>query len=329
MGDYSTLRWGIIGTGGIASSFAKDLRFLSDHRLAAVGSRSAAKAQAFAAEHGAERAHGSYEALVADPGVDAVYVSTPHPMHCRDTLLALGAGKHVLVEKPFAMDASEASRMVALAREKGLFLMEAMWTRFLPHIAELRKIFSSGALGRILTVIADHGQYIAYDPENRLYAPELGGGALLDLGIYPVSFANMVLGAPRRIMALSDAAPTGVDAQTSILFQYDSGAQAVLTTTSGAAGPIRAAVVGTEARVEIERFFFTPSSFTLTARDGKVLQRYENDYRGHGLREEAAEVARCLRAGLSESPVLTLDESLSIMRTMDEIRKQIGLEYGA
>lgn len=327
MDKFTPLRWGIIGTGGIASSFARDLRRLKDHSLAAVGSRDAAKARAFALEFGAERGHGSYEGLVNDPGVDAVYVSTPHPMHCANALLALEAGKHVLVEKPFAMDAEEASRMASKAREKGLFLMEAMWTRFLPHIVELRKVIASGVLGKIVSVMADHGQRFAFDPKHRIFAPELGGGALLDLGIYPLSFANMVLGAPDRITAVSDPAPTGVDAQTSILLQYASGAHAVLTTTSSASSPIRAAVVGTEARVEIDRFFFTPSSFTLTAKDGKVLRRYRNGYKGHGLREEAAEVARCLRRGLTESPSMGLDESLSIMRSMDEIRRQIGLKY--
>jgi predicted dehydrogenase len=327
MDKFSPLRWGIIGTGGIASSFAKDLKRLKDQRIVAVGSRDAAKARAFADTFGAERSYGSYENLVKDPGIDAVYVSTPHPMHCANTLLALEAGKHVLVEKPFAMDAAEASRMIATAREKGIFLMEAMWTRFLPHIVELRKIIASGVLGKIVSVMADHGQCFAFDPKHRIFAPELGGGALLDLGIYPLSFANMVLGKPDRITAVSDPTPTGVDAQTSILLQYGSGAHAILTTTSSAAGPIRAAVVGTEARVEIERFFFTPSSFTLTAKDGRVLRRYKNSYKGHGLREEAAEAARCLRQGLTESPIMGLDESLSIMRSMDEIRRQIGLKY--
>jgi predicted dehydrogenase len=327
MEKYSPLRWGIIGTGGIASSFVKDLKRFKDHRVEAAGSRGKAKADDFADRFGIERRYGSYEELVADPGIDAVYVSTPHPYHCANTLLALNAGKNVLVEKPFAMNAEEAARMIGLAREKRLFLMEAMWTRFLPHIIELRKVIASGVLGKIVTVIADHGQWMAFDPKSRIYAPELGGGALLDLGIYPVSFANMVLGTPEKIVAVSDAAPTGVDAQTSILFQYVSGAHAVLTTTASAAGPIQAAVVGTEARVEIERFFFTPSSFTLISRDGKILKRYKNSYKGHGLREEAAEVARCLRIGLTESPVLSLDESLSIMRTMDEIRRQIGLKY--
>jgi predicted dehydrogenase len=328
MPTFNPLRWGIIGTGGIASSFAKDLLRFSDHKVVAVGSRGQGKADEFAAKFGIPRAYPSYEALVADPEVDAVYVSTPHPYHCANTILALEAGKHVLVEKPFAMDAGQARRMIETARRKGLFLLEAMWTRFLPHMVEARRIIAAGTLGKIVSVMADHGQYFAPDPAHRIFARELGGGALLDLGIYPLAFAYMVLGRPSKITAVSDPAFTGVDAQTSFILQYPDGAQAILTTASIAAGPVKAAIVGTEARIEFERFFFTPSGFTVTARDGRVIQRYENGYQGHGLREEAAETARCLRAGLKESPALSLDESLSIMESMDEIRRQIGLSYG-
>jgi predicted dehydrogenase len=327
MSKASVVRWGILSTGWIADRFAEDLKRLPGHELAAVGSRAAETAQTFAGKFGIPRAYASYEALVSDPDVDVVYVASPHPWHHPHTLLALNAGKHVLVEKPFAMDAREASEMIALARRKGLFLLEAMWTRFLPHIAALREVFTSGVLGRITSVQADHGQWFEPNPRHRLFAKDLGGGALLDLGIYPVSFASLVLGTPARITAVSDPAMTGVDGQTSMLFQYGSGAHAVLTTAAVSATPTRAAVVGTEARVEIDRMFFTPSSFTVTHRDGRVLQRYENTYQGNGLREQAAELGRCLAAGLTESPLLPLDETLSIMKTLDEVRKQIGLTY--
>jgi predicted dehydrogenase len=241
--------------------------------------------------------------------------------------MALNTGKHVLVEKPFAMDARQAEEMVVLARRKGLFLLEAMWTRFLPHVVELRNLLASGMLGRVVSVQADHGQWFAENAAHRLYAPELGGGALLDLGIYPVSFASMVLGTPQKITAVADKAFTGVDGQTSALFQYASGAHAVLTTTLSAATPTRAAIVGTEARVEIDRMFFVPTSFTVIHRDGRVLKRYEQKYEGNGLREQAAELGRGVAAGLTESTILSLDETVSIMRTMDEIRRQIGLTY--
>jgi predicted dehydrogenase len=327
MSHKPVFRWGMLGTGWVANRFAPDLKLLEGHQLAAVGSRTISTARQFADKFGIPKAYGSYEAVVADPEIDAVYVATPHPWHHPNTLMALKAGKHVLVEKPFAMDARESAEMVALARKKGLFLLEAMWTRFLPHIAQIRKILADKTLGEIVTVHADHCQWFPRDPKHRLLAPGLGGGALLDLGIYPVSFATMVLGIPNRITAVSDRALTGVDAQTSILLQYPGGAHAVLNTALSAAGPNRAAIVGTEARIEIDRMFYTPTSFTVIARDQKVIQRYENTYRGHGLREDAAETGRCVAQGLTESPLLPLDETVAIMKILDEVRRQIGLTY--
>jgi predicted dehydrogenase len=262
--------------------------------------------------------HASYEALVADPDVDVVYVATPHPMHHANALLALRAGKPVLVEKAFTMNATEAEELVATARAEGLFLMEAMWTRFLPHVAEIRRLLAERALGDIITVTADHGQWFAQDPDFRLFAPELGGGALLDLGVYPVSFASMVLGKPDRIVTLVDPAFTGVDGQTSMLFGYASGAQAVLTCTLSAQSPTRGAIVGTEARIEIDGVFYAPTSFDLISRTGERT-RFEAPHEGHGLWHEAEEVARCLREGLLESPFMPLDESVEIMRTMDAV----------
>ncbi len=321
------LRWGIIGTGWIATAFAKDLQLLEDAELVAVGSRAQDTADAFGAKVGARNRHPSYESLVTDPEVDAVYVSTPHPGHHDATRLALQAGKPVLCEKPFMLNAAEADDVIGLARSRSLFLMEAMWARFLPHMVRVREILAAGTLGRIVTVQADHGQWFAYDPEHRLFAPRLGGGALLDLGVYPVSFASSVLGAPDRVTAVADMTDTGVDGQTSLLLQYAGGAQAVLTTTLWGAGPNRAAIVGTDARIEIDGTWYTPTSFSVLDRDDQLLERFDEPPVGHGLRYQAAEVARCLRAGLTESPVLPLDESRSIMATMDEVRRQIGLVY--
>jgi len=262
--------------------------------------------------------HASYEALVGDPDVDVVYVGTPHPMHHEDALLALRAGKPVLVEKPFTMNAAEAEELVAEARSRGLFLMEAMWARFLPHIREIRRLLAEGVLGDIVTVHADHAQWFEEDPEFRLFAPKLGGGAQLDLGIYPVSFASMVLGVPNRVVALSDPAFTGVDAQTSILLGYESGAHAVLNSTLRAAGTTRAAIVGTEGRIEIDGAFYQPVSFTLIPRVGEPQRMFDPPAEG-GLRHEADEVARCIEAGELESPEMPLDETLAIMRTMDAV----------
>jgi predicted dehydrogenase len=315
------LGWGLIGTGGIAETFAADLMFTDSGRAAAVGSRHLDSANRFADEFDIPNRHASHEALVADPDVDVVYVATPHPMHHANALLALHAGKPVLVEKAFTMNAAEAEELVAVARAEGLFLMEAMWTRFLPHIAEIRRLLAEGALGDIVLVTADHGQWFVKNPDFRLFAPELGGGALLDLGVYPVSFASMVLGKPDRIVSLIEPAFTGVDGQTSMLFGYASGAQAVLTCTSSAKSPTRAAIVGTDARIEIEGDFYAPTSFTLISRTGERTY-FDSQPEGRGLWHQAEAVARCLREGLLESPSMPLDESVSIMQTMDAVLAQ-------
>ena len=325
--DDRPVRWGILATGGIAHAFAHDLALQPGCEVIAVGSRSQASADAFGDEFGVPHRHASYQALAEDPDVDVVYMATPHPGHHGAALLAINAGKAVLVEKPFAMDAAQAREMIDAARERGTFLMEAMWTRFLPHIARVREILAAGTLGDVVYLTAEHGQWFAADPRFRLFAPELGGGALLDLGIYPVSFASLVLGVPARITAVSDRAFTGVDATTSMIFQYDSGAHAVLTTTLRAASGNPAAIYGTAARMEIHGWFYTPTRFRVIARDGTELERFDQPYAGRGLRGEAAEVGRCLRAGLLESPLLPLEETYTIMEAMDEVRRQIGLAY--
>jgi predicted dehydrogenase len=322
-----TIRWGVIGTGKIAAAFTGDLAFLDDAAVVAVGSRAQSTAEEFADRFGIAARHASYEALVADPDVDAVYVSTPHPGHHAAALLAIGAGKAVLVEKPFTLNVSEADALISAARSSGTFLMEAMWTRFLPHMRRVRELLATGVLGDIRTVTADHGQrFLPPDPTSRLYDPELGGGALLDLGIYPVSFASYVLGTPERVTAVSDPTTTGVDAQTSIVLQYAGGRHAVLTTTLGAATANVATIVGTEGRIEVDRTWYQPTSFTMTLESGQV-ERFEEPRVGHGLRFEAAEVGRCLREGRLESDVMPLGETRSIMATLDEIRAQIGLRY--
>lgn len=317
------LRWGIIGTGGIADAFATDLALTDSGVVAAVGSRSGESADRFAERFGVPRAHASYESLVQDPEIDVVYVATPHPMHRDNAILALEAGKPVLVEKPFTMNAAEARDVVAAARANELFAMEAMWTRFLPHIAVIRDWLAQGALGEIVTVTADHGQWFVEDPAFRLFAPELGGGALLDLGIYPVSFASMVLGRPSRIVSLSDPAFTGVDAQTSMLLGYENGAHAVLTCTLRAKSPTTASIVGTDARIELDGDFYAPTSVRLVPRDGEPTI-VASDHEGRGLRHQADEVARRLAAGELESPLMSLDETVSIMETMDAVLAQAG-----
>ncbi len=312
------LRWGILGTGGIANDFTADLVHTDSGEIVAVGSRSQAGADRFAERHGIGRRHATYEALAGDPDIDAIYVATPHSFHHENALMALEAGKHVLVEKAFTMNAAQAADLVDTARARGRFLMEAMWTRFLPHVVEIRRLLAEGALGRVVTVMADHGQWFAFDPSSRLFAPELGGGALLDLGVYPVSFASMVLGTPNRIEAIIEPAPTGVDSQVSILLRHDGGAQAVLNCTSAAASPTRASIVGSDGRIDVDGPFYANVGFTFTPRQGAPT-RFEAAERVHGLYYEAAEVARCVAEGLLESPAMPLDESVEIMRTMDTV----------
>jgi len=326
--DVTPIRWGIIGTGGIATAFATDLALMPDASLVAVGSRSQGTAEDFGERFDVPHRHATYAGLVNDADVDAVYVSTPHPGHHDAALSAINAGKAVLVEKPFTMTASEASSLIDAARSQGVFLMEAMWARWLPHMVRVRELLASRALGDVRVVIADHNQWFARDPSFRLFDPALGGGALLDLGIYPVSFASMVFGAPTRVTAVSDRAFTGVDATTSVILQYEDGAHSVLTTSLEVAGPNRAVIVGTEARIEIDSVFYAPTTFTLIGRDGMVQERFDQPQaEGRGMQHEAAEVMRCIRAGKLESDVLPLHETLAIMETLDEIRRQIGLVY--
>ena len=326
--DFSKpeFRWGIIGTGGIAKAFARDLSYFNSHIVQAVGSRSLEKASDFALEFPGCASYGSYEDLVADPMIDAVYVATPHPQHVANTILALNAGKPVLCEKPFAVNAVEAQAMVAAARENGVPLLEAMWTRFLPHIATVRELLNSGVIGQIVSVEADHGQYLINHENPRLTEPDLAGGALLDLGIYPVSFAHMVLGKPDRITASGVLTAKGVDGQTSAILDYKNGAQAVVTTTLITGTPCRATIAGTLGRIEIDRTFYNPASMRVVMQDGTTTE-YPNTYKGHGLREQAAELERMVRNAEIESPLLTHQMSIQIMQTLDEIRNQIGLRY--
>lgn len=312
------LRWGILGTGGIAHTFARDFRLVDDAQIIAVGSRSQASADAFGDEFEIPSRYASYEELVSDPHVDVVYVATPHPFHHANTRLALEHDKPALVEKAFTMTADEARDLVALAREKKLFLMEAMWTRFLPHVKAIRELIAQGALGELVSVSADHGQWFEKDPSFRLFDPALGGGALLDLGVYPVSFASMILGTPNRISALVDPAFTGVDGQASMLFGYESGAQAILTCTSFARSATRASIVGTEARIDVEGDFYAPTSFSLIQRNGES-RRFEFSDEGRGLHHEADEVAQCIAVGKLESSLMPLDETVTIMETMEKV----------
>jgi predicted dehydrogenase len=317
--------WGILGPGGIARAFAKDLGFIQGHTIAAVGSRSLENAQKFAETFGGT-AYGSYEELVADPTVDAIYVATPHPAHHDNVILALNAGKPVLCEKPFAVNAKQAQAMVDAAARNSVALMEAMWARFLPHYAKVREIVDSGVLGPILSIHADHGQRLADQGIARLIEPDLAGGALLDLGIYPVSFVHMILGNPAHITSKAVMTEKGVDAQTSMIFSYDNGAQAVITTTMIEQTPCRAVVAGLNGWLEIDRTFYNPAAMRVVLNDGTVTE-YPNTYAGHGLREQAETFKRLVGSGKLESDILNWADTVDIMRILDTVREQIGLKY--
>ncbi|KAA9105617.1 Gfo/Idh/MocA family protein [Microbacterium rhizomatis] len=320
------LRWGILATGGIAHAFATDLR-AAGLDLIAVGSRTQASADAFAAEFDIPRAYGSYEALVADPDVDIVYISTPHPAHVENAVLALENRTHVLIEKPITLNEGEAARIRDLAAEKGLLAMEAMWTRYLPHMVRIREIIAEGTLGDIRAVTADHTQKITDDPGHRLNARELGGGALLDLGIYPISFAWDVLGAPSGIQAAARLQGTETDADVATIFTYPGGQIATTLSSSRAVGPNTASVLGTEARIDIDSVWYTPTSFRVIAPDGTVRESYESDVISRGMQYQAFAAERLIAEGNLAGDILPIDESVAIMGTLDEIRRQIGVRY--
>ncbi len=317
--------WGILGPGGIARAFAQDLNLIQGHTIGAVGSRTLENAQKFSATFGGT-AYGSYEELVTDPTIDAIYVATPHPAHHDNVVMALDAGKPVLCEKPFSVNAREAQSMVDAAARNGVALMEAMWARFLPHYGKVREIVESGVLGPILSIHADHGQRLADKGISRLVEPDLAGGALLDLGIYPVSFAHMILGTPLHITSDSVMTEKGVDAQTSIILTYEGGAQAVLTTTMIEQTPCRAVVAGLNGWLEIDRTFYNPAAMRVILNDGSTTE-YPNTYKGHGLREQAEVFKQLVLTGKLESEILTWKDTVDIMKTLDAVREQIGLKY--
>ncbi|MFG6443844.1 Gfo/Idh/MocA family protein [Microbacterium sp. P06] len=320
------LRWGILATGGIAHAFTTDLK-TAGRTVTAVGSRRPEAAKEFAAEFDIPHAHGSYEALVADPDVDIVYIATPHPFHAENALLALDHGKHVLVEKPFTLNAAEAAAVRDRAAERGLLAMEAMWTRYLPHMIRIRELIAAGALGEVRTLFADHTQQISDDPAHRLNAIELGGGALLDLGIYPVSFAWDILGAPTQVSAQARMSDAGTDAEIATIFRHAGGALSTTISSSRGAGPNTAHIVGTEARIDIDRVWYSPTSFRLTSPDGEVLEEYRDETEGRGMQYQALHAEKLVAEGRLRGDLLPIDETVQIMATLDEVRAQIGLRY--
>ena len=318
--------WGIIGTGNIAKKFATGLTECEDAELVAVGSRKKETADKFADEFSVLRRHASYEALAEDGDVDLVYVATPHSMHRGNTILCLEAGKHVLCEKPFAINAGEAEEMIGVARGRKRFLMDAMWSRFQPVEVKARELIASGAIGEVRMVQSDFGFRAGVNPEARLFAPALGGGALMDVGVYNVGLAFMLFGAPTEVRALAQLGETGVDEQTVVITRHEGGRLAYSSTAIRLTTTHEAVIFGTEGWIRIDQPWWRCDGLTLEVH-GKDPRHIDAPMKGNGYNYEAQEVMDCIRAGRLESDVMPLDETLSIMRTLDEIRRQIGLRY--
>jgi len=320
-------RWGILGTGRICRSFAEGLAVIPEAELVAVGSRTMEAAAGFAGTFKARRAHGTYEALAHDPQVDAIYIGTPHPLHCENTILCLEAGKAVLCEKPFAMHEREARRMVETARRTKRFLMEAMWTHFLPAVVRAFELVGKGAMGDLRMVHADFGFRAPFDPKGRLFDPALGGGSLLDVGVYPVSLATRLLGEPTRIQSSATLGKTGVDEQAAMLLEYEGGRQAVLSSAVRTETSHAAWISGSEGRIKIEAPFWKGQRLLVSS--GGKEEAIDLPFEGNGYPHQAREVMRCLGEGLVESPRMTHEFSLLVMRTLDRIRVPWGIRYPA
>jgi predicted dehydrogenase len=321
-----TIKWGIMGPGRISEQFATDLRSVEGVELVAVGSRSKERAEAFAAKFGAKRAYGSCEELAADPEVDIVYVGTVHPAHHENMLTLIRGGKAVLCEKPFTMNAKQAEEVIREARERGVFLMEAMWTRYLPPIVKVREWLREGRIGDVLYMTADFGFDAGWNPEGRLLNKELGGGALLDAGIYPVSFALMVFGGqPKRISSVARIGQTDVDEHFAALFEYEGGRAAQVAAAVRLKTSNEAILYGTKGQIRIPEFLWTRSATLLV--HGEEPVTFTDDRAERGYNFEAEEATRCLREGRKESGIMPLDETLAIMRTLDAIRAQWNLVY--
>lgn len=322
------IRWGILGTGKIAHALARALADVPDAELVAVASRSSASSTAFGLEFGVTRCHASYQALADDPDVDVIYVATPHTLHADNMLMCLNAGKHVLCEKAFTMNRREAAQVIALARQKNLFVMEAMWSRFLPGALAVQRIIASGEIGAVQQVQADLGFVCTFGPEHRLLNPQLGGGALLDIGIYPLSMAAFFAGPVVEAQAMAQIGATGVDEQTVFSLRHASGAVSSCSSSLRSQTPNEMTINGTLGRIRLHGRFYMAQSFTVEIRDG-ATRHVDTPFTGNGYAHEVIEVMRCIRAGLIESPAMPHAESIALMEVLDTMRGQIGLVYDA
>ena len=318
--------WGIIGTGGIANAFSTDIKYLENHRVGAVLSRSIDTAKSFCSDKPNCIEYDNIDLFLNNSDVDAVYIATPNNLHCDQTVRALNAGKPVLCEKPFSISKEETEIMISCSRENNVALLEGMWTRYLPHISNIQKIIKNGTIGEIESLSAFHHQNLSGVNNPRLWTRELGGGSLLDLGIYLVSFAHMILGSPDEIKASASFTDKGVDSKASIVFKYNDSSMATLSCSMIDSMPNRAIISGTNGYIDISPTFYAPTSFRVCTKDGATAE-YPNEYVGHGLREQALELEKCVKNNAIESNIFPHTEMLQVMGLMDEIRSIIGLKF--
>lgn len=318
--------WGIIGAGNIAGKFAEDLKLLPQARLKAVSSRSADRASAFAKKYKIPEWYDSWDAIAADPDLDIVYVATHHPFHFQNTCSCLEAGKAVICEKPITMNRQELDILVRIARENKVFLMEAIWSRFLPSTRKVLEVRKSGELGQLTSVDADFGFRFEFDPDHRLFDPAKGGGSLLDIGIYPVFISQLMAGPPEKIKATARFAPTGVDHSCNMIFEHGNEVVSSLNCTLLSDAPIEANLLFEHGWIRMESWWLTPGPITIH-RKGRKPKRVKFLEPGNGYHHEASEVMQCLDRGLTESPSLPLDFSLDLMGTLDAVRKECGIRY--
>lgn len=326
MADSSVapVRWGVVGPGRIAAAVVADRVHVPDARFVAVASRSADRAAAFAAAHGMDRAHGSYREIVDDPDIDVLYIATPHPQHRAVALAALRAGKAVLVEKAFTVTPAATREIAALATATGTFAMEAMWTRFQPAVVRLRELLADGAIGEVRSVLGDLGVSAPTDPADRFYNPDIGGGALFDLTVYPLSMAQMVLGNPDTVDARGMLGPSGVDVDESVLLGWADGATAVLTCSLRCPSPGQFRIFGTAGWIDVLPRFHHPRHIVLHRR-GAEPETITAEPTGVGYTHELIEVTECLLAGRSESAVMPLADTVAVQDVMGRIAEQLGV----
>lgn len=321
-----TIKWGILGTGWIARKFADGLKHVPNAALYAVSSRNKDTADRFAREYGIAVAYGSYKEMAMDADIDVVYIATPHNLHCENTLLCLNNGRNVLCEKPFAVNGKEVRQMIDKAKEKKVFLMEALWSKFLPHIIKTKELIAQGAIGEVKFMKCDFGIHTPFDPNHRHYNRELIGGSLLDIGIYPVFLSTYLFGQPKSFKAMAGIGPTQVDYNCSMAFQYENELISVMYSSVVAKTDVIAEIYGTKGKIIFDEWWFTPVNAYIVDHSGKK-EKIPVDSIGNGYNYEAIEVGKCLREGKTQSDIMSWNDSIQLIDLLDAIRKECNITY--